>query len=110
VLSPRSPTETSSTGASSSDGLVIALSRYINYCRVDPDKKLAYVGGGALWRDVDNAAIEHGLATVGGTVQHVRVVAFSHLLVSHYCFFPTDRSRRVSATTGHSASSHSLSH
>jgi FAD/FMN-containing dehydrogenase len=59
-------------GASSVEGgLVIDLSRYINVVRVDPDTKLAFVGGGALWEAVDKTAIEHGLATVGGTVNHV---------------------------------------
>jgi len=59
--------------ASSSDGgLVIDLSRYLNGVKVDAEKKLAYVDGGALWETVDNAAIKHGLATVAGTVNHVR--------------------------------------
>ncbi|KAI0260712.1 FAD-binding domain-containing protein [Gloeopeniophorella convolvens] len=59
-------------GASSSDGgIVIDLSRYLAGVRVDPAAKLAYVGGGAVWGTVDKAAIEHGLATVGGTVNHV---------------------------------------
>jgi hypothetical protein len=63
-------------GASSSeDGLVIDLSRHLNTTRIDPDKRLAYVGGGAVWEAVDKAAIEHGLATVSGTINHV-----SHLL------------------------------
>jgi hypothetical protein len=57
--------------ASSSDGLVIDLSRYLNGVKVDPDKKVAYVGGGALWETVDKTAIKHGLATVAGTVNHV---------------------------------------
>lgn len=60
------------SGASSSDGgVVIDLSKYLNGVRVDPDKKLGYVGGGALWETVDKTAIEYGLATVGGTVNHV---------------------------------------
>lgn len=59
-------------GASSTDGgLVIDLSRYLNGVRIDPEERLAYVGGGAIWEAVDKAAIEHGLATVGGTVNHV---------------------------------------
>lgn len=58
-------------GASSSEGLVIDLSRHLAGVRVDPVKKLGYVGGGAIWETVDKAAIEHGLATVGGTVNHV---------------------------------------
>jgi len=62
------------SGASSSqDGLVIDLSKYINTVRVDPKEKLAYVGGGALWATVDKEAIKYGLATVGGTVNHVGV-------------------------------------
>lgn len=66
----------SAAGASSSEnGLVIDLSRYINYAKVDAAKKLVYVGGGAIWETVDKAAIEHGLATVGGTVNHVSCIS-----------------------------------
>ena len=65
----------SSSGASSSEGgLVIDLSRYINEARIDAEQKRAYVGGGAVWRTVDETAIKHGLATVGGTVNHVRIL------------------------------------
>ncbi|KAF8165078.1 FAD binding domain-containing protein [Crassisporium funariophilum] len=64
----------SAGGASSiEDGLVIDLSRYMNGVTVDPSKKLAYVGGGALWEAVDKAGIAHGLATVAGTVNHTGV-------------------------------------
>lgn len=60
------------TGASSSDGgLVIDLSKYLGGVRVDPDRKLGYVGGGAIWKTVDETAIKYGLAGVGGTVNHV---------------------------------------
>lgn len=62
----------SAAGASSvQNGLVIDLSRYLNGVRIDPEQKLAYVGGGALWETVDKSAIAHGLATVAGTVNHV---------------------------------------
>jgi FAD/FMN-containing dehydrogenase len=55
----------SSTGASSVEGgVVIALSRYFGEARVDPERKLAYVGGGAVWAAVDKAGMAHGLATV----------------------------------------------
>lgn len=62
----------SASGASSAEnGLVIDLSRYLNKVDVDPHRKLARIGGGALWGTVDEAAIKHGLATVAGTVNHV---------------------------------------
>ncbi|TEB04031.1 FAD-binding domain-containing protein [Coprinellus micaceus] len=61
-------------GASSvEDGLVIDLSRYLNQVRIEPDKRLGYVGGGCVWKTVDEAAIKYGLATVGGTVNHTGV-------------------------------------
>lgn len=63
----------SASGASSIEGgLVIDLSRYMNTCRVDEidGKKVAYVGGGAIWETVDKEAIKFGLATVGGTINH----------------------------------------
>ncbi|CAA7266217.1 unnamed protein product [Cyclocybe aegerita] len=61
-------------GASSVEGgLVIDLSRHMNKVRVDPAKKLAYVGGGAVWETVDKESIKHGLATVAGTVNHTGV-------------------------------------
>lgn len=61
----------SASGASSSEGgLVIDLSRHIIGIQVNPEKKVAIVGGGAIWATVDKAAIEHGLATVAGTVNH----------------------------------------
>ena len=62
------------SGASSiTDGLCIDLSRYFNTARVDPEERLVYVGGGAIWKTVDHATIAHGLATPGGTVNHTGV-------------------------------------
>jgi FAD/FMN-containing dehydrogenase len=61
----------SAAASSAEGGLVIDLSKYLNRVRVDEENKLAYVGGGALWRDVDTETIKYGLATVGGTVNHV---------------------------------------
>ena len=81
----------STAGASSSEGLVIDLSRYMRTVTVD-EKRLAYVGGGAVWGDVDSATIPHGLATAAGTVNHVRRLAVSFsLLLTHI----TDWSWRV---------------
>lgn len=62
------------SGSSSvEDGVSIDLNRHFDTARVDPENRLAYVGGGALWKTVDYAAIEHGLATPGGTVNHTGV-------------------------------------
>ena len=65
----------SGSGASSAkDGLVIDLSRYFNYAVADPEKRTMRVGGGALWDTVESESAKHELATVAGTVSHVRKV------------------------------------
>jgi FAD/FMN-containing dehydrogenase len=62
----------STSGASSTEGgLVIDLSRYLNTVEVDSENRLAYVGGGAIWEQVDKPTIQYGLASVAGTVNHV---------------------------------------
>ncbi|CAE6432648.1 unnamed protein product [Rhizoctonia solani] len=62
------------SGASSSEGgLVIDLNPKMHSVRVDPEAKLAYVPGGALWADVDEATFPHGLASVSGVVSHTGV-------------------------------------
>ena len=53
------------------DGLVVDLSRYLNTVEVSKEDRLSFVGGGALWGTVDEKAIKHGLATVGGMVNFV---------------------------------------
>jgi FAD/FMN-containing dehydrogenase len=63
-----------STGGTSatSGGLVIDLAK-MRRVTVDKGKKIIVAQGGALWCDVDEAAAEHGLATVGGTVNHTGI-------------------------------------
>lgn len=61
------------SGASSSDrGLVVDLSQ-MRAVTVDPSAMTITAQGGCLWVDVDKAAGEHGLATVGGTVNHTGI-------------------------------------
>ncbi|KAH6619971.1 hypothetical protein C7974DRAFT_315739 [Boeremia exigua] len=63
----------STSGAASiEDGLVIDLSK-MRGVTVDPEARTITAEGGTVWEDVDNAAAEHGLATVGGTVNHTGV-------------------------------------
>ncbi|PVG04873.1 FAD-binding domain-containing protein [Serendipita vermifera] len=67
----------SAYGSSTEDGIVVDLSRYMKNVRVHEENKLAYVEGGATWKDVDEATIKHGLAAVGGTINHVGVGGLS---------------------------------
>jgi FAD/FMN-containing dehydrogenase len=63
---------TTSDASSCEDGLVIDL-RLMRKVSVDPVARTITAAGGCLWRDVDNAAARHGLATVGGTVNNTGV-------------------------------------
>lgn len=44
---------------------------------IDPEAKTITAGGGARWEDVDKAAAKHGLATVGGTVNHTGIAGLT---------------------------------
>ncbi|MEV7603581.1 FAD-binding oxidoreductase [Kitasatospora sp. NPDC089797] len=48
------------------DGVVIDL-RLLNRVAVDPERRRARVGGGAIWADFDLATTGYGLASTGGT-------------------------------------------
>jgi FAD/FMN-containing dehydrogenase len=58
------------------DGLVIDLSKMKNV-RVDPIKKVAWVGGGATWGDVDHATYPFGLAAPGGIISTTGVAGLT---------------------------------
>lgn len=63
----------STAGTSSSDGgLVIDLSR-MKGVTVDVTQKTITAQGGATWKEVDETGAVHGLAAVGGTVNHTGV-------------------------------------
>ncbi|MEZ5077692.1 MAG: FAD-binding oxidoreductase [Solirubrobacterales bacterium] len=67
----------SATGISiCDDGLVIDM-RGIDEIEVDPERRVARVGGGAAWAAVDRATQEHGLATVGGRVSTTGVAGLT---------------------------------
>ena len=50
------------------DGGVMLDLSLMRAVRVDPDRRLAWVEGGALWRDVDRETSIFGLATPGGVI------------------------------------------
>ena len=49
----------------------------MNNVHVDPDKRSAWVDGGATWRDVDKATQAHGLATPGGLISDTGVAGLT---------------------------------
>jgi FAD/FMN-containing dehydrogenase len=49
------------------DGAVVVSLAPMRGVTVDPERRLAQAGGGALWEDLDSATTAHGLAVTGGT-------------------------------------------
>ena len=58
------------------DGLVIDMRR-MNAVEIDPDARIARVGGGATWGDFDRAGQPHGLMTTGGRVSTTGVAGLT---------------------------------
>jgi FAD/FMN-containing dehydrogenase len=54
-------------GHAIADGALVIDLRLMREVTVDPARRRAVAGGGALWEDVDRATTVHGLATPGGT-------------------------------------------
>ena len=60
-------------GASSTEGgLVVDLSK-MNKVKVDVANMTVAAEGGCVWKDVDEATSDYGLAAVGGTVNHTGI-------------------------------------
>jgi FAD/FMN-containing dehydrogenase len=64
-------------GFSTTDGGIVVDLSAMRAVRVDPEARRAYVGGGAVWADVDGATQPHGLATTGGLVSTTGVGGFT---------------------------------
>ena len=58
------------------DGLVIDV-RGLRELIIDPVRRVARVGGGLTWGELDAATQEHGLATVGGRVSSTGVAGLT---------------------------------
>ena len=64
------------TGRALCEGVVLDV-RGIDFVEVDPVRRVARVGGGATWAQVDRATQEHGLATTGGRVSSTGVAGLT---------------------------------
>jgi FAD/FMN-containing dehydrogenase len=64
-------------GYSTTDGGVVIDLGGMRNVRVDPAARRAYVGGGAVWGDVDHESQQFGLATTGGLVSTTGVAGFT---------------------------------
>jgi FAD/FMN-containing dehydrogenase len=58
------------------DGVVLDM-RGMADVDVDPERRIARIGGGAIWADVDRATQAHGLATTGGRVSTTGVAGLT---------------------------------
>ena len=59
------------------DGGLLIVTAQMNDVAVDPETRTARVGAGAVWRDVIEAAAEHGLVGLSGSSPGVGVVGYT---------------------------------
>jgi FAD/FMN-containing dehydrogenase len=64
-------------GLSLADGALVIDVRGISDIAVDPDDRVARVGAGVTWSDLDRATQPHGLATTGGRVSSTGVAGLT---------------------------------
>ncbi|MEZ0362624.1 FAD-binding oxidoreductase [Mycobacterium sp. pUA109] len=64
-------------GHCSTDGGVVIDLSLMREVRVDPERRIAVVGPGATWGDVDQATARYGLACPGGVVSTTGVAGFT---------------------------------
>jgi FAD/FMN-containing dehydrogenase len=64
-------------GASLCEGGLVIDMRNMSVVSVDPDARVATVGGGATWAHLDAACQPHGLATTGGRVSTTGVAGLT---------------------------------
>ncbi|RDW73078.1 hypothetical protein BP6252_06985 [Coleophoma cylindrospora] len=63
----------SCSGSSSTQGGVVIDLSMMRNVSVSPEKQVIVAQGGCRWEEVDAEAAAHGLATVGGTVNHTGI-------------------------------------
>src|SRR3954447_22820674 len=59
------------------EGTILIRTTGLDSIEVDPDRRVAKIGAGVIWRDVLNAAGEHGLAALSGSSPNVTAVPYS---------------------------------
>jgi FAD/FMN-containing dehydrogenase len=64
------------SGRALCEGVVLDV-RGIDFVEVDPELRVARVGGGATWSQLDRATQAHGLATTGGRVSSTGVAGLT---------------------------------